>query len=77
MTRPWLDQTPAFAVTRIPPTGGLAPGTVLLIWFPSIDQLLPPKAAIPHFPLLMIAQFATRQLLPLQPMAAKPTVGGV
>src|SRR6266446_6019858 len=57
MTRPWLDQTPALAaVTRIAPVGGLAPGTVLVIWFLSIDQLLPPKAAIPHFPLLTTAQ---------------------
>ena len=42
---------------------------------PSIDQSLPPDAVIPHRPLLMIAQFATRQLLPLQAIAAKPTDG--
>jgi hypothetical protein len=30
MTHPWLDQTPAFAVTTIAPVGGVAPGPVLL-----------------------------------------------
>src|SRR5215472_8021364 len=76
MTRPWLDQTSSLLVTRIAPIIGLAPGTVLLITFLSINQLLPPKAAIAHLPLLTIAQFDTRQLLPLHAIAAKPT-GGV
>src|SRR6476620_9106141 len=72
ITRPWLDQTSPFFVTRIAPIGGLAPGTVLLMWFLSIDQFLPPAALIPHFPLLRIARFATLQLLPLHVMAEKP-----
>ena len=53
------------------PCAGHRPANVVR----SIDQLLPPKAAIPHLPLFTIAQFETRQLLPLQVMAAKPTVG--